>query len=320
MAPELRSPFLWLPVHVDNRVVLAAVRRALAKASRPHPEVEVETWSVSPSADDGGGATVPAYLYRATTSPQGALLWIHGGGTVAGHPRNDHELCSRLAVEANIVVVSVDYRLAPEHPYPAGLEDCHTVLRHLYRSAADLGFPEGRVAIGGASAGGGLAATLAQLTLDTSQVPVVLQLLLYPMLDDRTVLRRDHGGRGRVSWSPRSNRYAWSAYLDVAVSEATPHRYASAARRDDLTGLPSAWIGIGDLDLFHDESITYASRLSDAGVRCDLHVVPRMPHGADVWAGRAESMQSLRRRMSAALVDAMSCPVPPTPSAGRPRT
>ncbi len=213
-------------------------------------------------------------LYRPTgvSTPAPALLWIHGGGYVIGSAAQDDALCRRFASALGVTVASVDYRLAPRHPYPAGLEDCYAALTWL------AGLPAvdpGRVAIGGASAGGGLAAALALLSRDRGAVSPVAQLLVYPMLDDRSVGRQfDHPGH-RL-WTQESNRFGWSAYLGDADPE-----IAVPARRQDLSGLPPAWVGVGTLDLFHDEDIAYAQRLRAAGVACDLDVVPGAFHGFD---------------------------------------
>jgi acetyl esterase/lipase len=192
-----------------------------------------------------------------------------------------HEFCAEVATELGILVVSVDYRLAPEHPFPIPLEDTYTGLRWLLDHADELGVDRRRIAIGGPSAGGGLAACLAQLAFDRGEVPLVFQLLVYPMLDDRSVLRDDQAGTGDFMWDPESNRFGWTCYLGHPPwADAAPD-YAAAARREHLFGLPSTWIGVGSLDLFHAEDVEYAARLRSAGVDVELVVVPGMYHGAD---------------------------------------
>ena len=209
-------------------------------------------------------------------SPVPALLWIHGGGYVMGRAKQDDWLCPRFVRRLGIAVASAEYRLAPEHPYPAGLEDCYTALTWLARQPwvdAD------RIAIGGASAGAGLAAALAFLARDRGELRPALQSLTYPMLDDRTV---GVAGRRYPMWTPRNNRFAWDAYLSDADRET-----AVPARRTDLSGLPRAWIGIGTLDLFFEEDLAYAERLRNAGVRCDVQVAEGAFHGFDGLAQRA---------------------------------
>jgi acetyl esterase/lipase len=229
--------------------------------------------------------------------PGPALLWIHGGGTVMGSAAQEDKFARKLVNFADIAVAAVDHRLAPEHPYPTPLEDCYAALTWLIRQPW---VDPTRVAIGGASAGGGFAAALAQLVRDRGEFAPALQMLVYPMLDDRTGAHPD--GQSRVMWSERDNQIAWKWYLggaDPAV--------AAPARRDDLTGLPPAWIGVGTLDLFYGESTTYADRLRDAGVPVHLEVAPGAFHAFDFIAPKASVSQrffaSQCRSLRAALVD-----------------
>lgn len=275
VAPELRTPLLWLPLSVGSRLELWVARRIIMTQTRSVGGVSVSTQDVP----DGLGVVL--YEPPQRVCPSGALLWLHGGGTVMGYPEVDHDVCSRMARDLGIVVVSARYRLAPEHPFPAGLGDCAAALCWLLESAESLRVDTGRIAVGGASAGGGLAASLVQLAHDNGW-PVAFQLLVYPMLDDRTTLDREEGIRGRLAWTPRSNRWAWSAYLGHPPAREESRPYAVPARRQDLVGLPPAWIGVGDLDLFHDEDLEYARRLQAAGVPVQAHVQPGMTHGADV--------------------------------------
>lgn len=239
-----------------------------------------------PGADDGPEVT--AYLYESPTRsrPSGALVWIHGGGMILGAPWIDHRRCDRLARELGLLVVSVDYRLAPEHPFPAAVEDCWAALTWLHERADELGVDPARVGVAGASAGGGLAASVVQLAHDRG-LRLAFQGLVYPMLDDRTVLREDHGGRGAMVWTPAHNRDAWRWYLGHEVGADEPRPYAVPARRTDLSGLAPAWVGVGSADLFHDEDVVYAERLREAGVPVELVVVPGMPHAADMVPGLA---------------------------------
>ncbi|BCO38192.1 alpha/beta hydrolase [Mycobacterium heckeshornense] len=224
------------------------------------------------------GAGVRLHRPAGVTEPAPALLWIHGGGYVLGTARQDDRLCRRFARALGITVAAVDYRLAPEHPYPAPLEDCYSALTWL------AGLPAvdpARVAIGGASAGGGLAAALALLARDRGEITPCLQLLAYPMLDDRSAAApKDPNYR---LWSPASNRFGWAAYLGGADPQ-----LAVPARREDLTGLPPAWIGVGTHDLFHDEDLAYAERLARAGVPCHVEVVPGAFHGFDLLVPKAQ--------------------------------
>ncbi len=270
--PELRSVARFVPRTLIHSWTLPVLRR-LTGLQRPASDgVEVLTLQ----------SGIGVRLYRpagATAAATPALLWIHGGGYVLGTAAQDDALCRRFVERLGITVAAVDYRLAPEHPYPAPLEDCYTALAWL----ADLpGVDATRVAIGGASAGGGLAAALALLARDRSGVQPVFQVLVYPMLDDRSVGSHldDPGHR---LWNATSNRLGWSSYLGSADPNV-----AVPARRTDLAGLPPAWLGVGTLDLFHDEDLDYAARLQAAGVPCEVHVVPGAFHGFDGLAPKAD--------------------------------
>jgi len=209
--------------------------------------------------------------------PVAALLWIHGGGMIVGTARGDDTRCMRFASELGALVVSPDYRLAPKHPFPAALDDCVNAWLWTVERATDLGVSPDRVSVAGASAGGGLAASLAQRMHDEGGTAPAAQLLVYPMLDDRTAAREDIGLREHLVWNRESNITGWSSYLGSGGEEPAP--YAAPARRGDLSGLPPSWIGVGSLDLFLDESREYAQRLMDAGVPCELQVVDGAFHG-----------------------------------------
>lgn len=268
--PDLRLWARILPSEIVSPATLPMIRRMTRILKwRGHPEVREETIDADVS--------VRLYQPPGLVVPAPALLWIHGGGYVTGSAYQDEGLCRRFSAALGITVASVEYRLAPEHPYPLPLEDCYAALRWLVdRPEVDAT----RVAIGGASAGGGLAAALALIARDRGEVTPALQLLVYPMLDDRTTAAGDHGDNSTYRvWGNRSNRFGWSAYLRGADPG-----HAVPARREDLTGLPPAWIGVGTRDLFHDEDLVYARRLTDAGVPCQTEVVPGGFHGFDVVA------------------------------------
>jgi acetyl esterase/lipase len=177
------------------------------------------------------------------------------------------------------VVASVEYRLAPEHPFPAPVEDCYAALKWLAAHSSELGVNKSRIAIGGASAGGGLAAGLALLTRDRAEVEVAFQLLIYPMIDDRNITSASETIPDTFVWTRENNLMGWRAYLGREPGGADVSPYAAAARATDLRGLPPAYIPVGDLDLFLDENITYAQRLLAAGVPTELHVYPGAFHG-----------------------------------------
>lgn len=261
--PELRRIARVLPRGGLNRWSLALLRRL---PIRPGGDKGVEILTL-PS-----GVGVRLYRPRGVDDPAPALLWIHGGGYVLGHAGMDDALCRRYVEQLGIVVAAVDYRLAPENPYPIPLEDCYSALTWL---AGLPGVDSDRIAIGGLSAGGGLTAALAFLARDRGEVSPVLQLLSYPMLDNSAV-DKDLDRPGSRIWNTGNNRFGWTAYLGDADAEV-----AVPARRADLHGLPPAWLGVGTLDLLHDEGVAYAARLSAAGVPCELHLVPGAFHGFD---------------------------------------
>jgi len=272
-------------VHPDlRRIARVAPRRLVGPRSLPVMRALTTLRGRLGKADDhvevitlGSGTGVRLFRPAGVDEPAPALLWIHGGGYVIGTAQQDDRLCRRFSTRLGITVASVDYRLAPEHPYPAPLEDCYSALTWL------VGLPSvnpWRVAIGGASAGGGLAAALALLARDRAEVAPAFQLLTYPMLDDRSSATADNPNY-RL-WNTRSNHFGWTAYL----GDADPH-VAVPARRDDLSGLPPAWIGVGTNDLFHDEDLAYAQRLADAGVPCRVEVVPGAFHGFDLFVPKA---------------------------------
>lgn len=299
---ELRVPALYVPLAIRNPRELR-MARGLASRGTPAVPPGVER-RVERVAAAEGRPPVRVLVYEPVDHdpPTGALLWIHGGGYVMGTPEMDDDLCGRIAALLGIVVVSPDYRLAPEHPFPAGLDDCAAALRWLHDEVEALGVDPHRVAVGGASAGGGLAAGLVQRAHDTG-TPVCFQLLEYPMLDDRTAVRDEHE---RLVWTNASNAYGWTSYLGHPAGADDTAPYAVPARRADLAGLPPAWIGIGDADLFHAEDVAYAERLRAAGVPCDLDVVPGMYHAADRMAPDAPSMIAFTDRMIAALGTAVA--------------
>jgi acetyl esterase/lipase len=247
-------------------------------------------------------------IHRPTSVPPGpapALLWIHGGGFVIGTAAQDDRLCAELASTANVVVAAVDYRLAPEHPFPIPLDDCHDALVWLARQP-DV--DEGRIAIGGGSAGGGLAAGLALLARDRGEVRPVFQLLSYPMLDDRTSVRPEVDDRHCRLWNHRSNRFGWSAFLGREPGRDDVSERAAPARSQDLSGLPPAWIGVGSVDLFEREDVTYAEALRTAGGECDLVLVDGAFHGFDSVRPGSGIARDFRAAQARSLQQALSTP------------
>ncbi len=246
------------------------------------------------------------YQPQALSSKAPALLWMHGGGYVIGAPEQDDTYVAPFVQEMGMLVVSVDYRLAPDHPFPAPLEDCYTALRWLAAQAGALGIDPGRIAIGGDSAGAGLAAALAQLAHDRGEIRPAFQLLIYPMLDDRTAARAEFDPEAYFVWNNVSNRFGWEAYLSQPCGAETVPAGSVPARRADLAGLPPAWIGVGTLDLFYDESVAYARRLQEAGIPCELVTVPGAFHGFDLLAPKVQVVKDFRKSQVQALKNVLT--------------
>jgi acetyl esterase/lipase len=285
VAPDLRSPKMLVTSIPMNTVMLPLVRLLMSLKSSPGPGMALTQHRVGDEAIE-----VLVVTPTEPAAPRPAVLSLHGGGMCAGTAQLEIQPAGRLARELGAVVVSPNYRLAPENPFPAGLDDCMSSLRWMIEQAGVLGVDADRIALYGTSAGGGLAAAVAQRAFDEG-IPLRAQALISPMLDDRTALRDDLAGRGELTWSPKSNRWAWTAYLGREPRESSAPEYAAPARRADLAGLAPAWIGVGDLEVFYDEDVAYAEKLTSAGVPCKLVTVPGMYHTAE---GLLQDVPSMR--------------------------
>ena len=232
-----------------------------------------------------GAPDVRALVYTHTEIGVGrpAYLYIHGGGFIMGSPDFSDTANRMLAAELGCVVLAVGYRVAPETVFPGNVEDCYAALRWLHAHAAELGADAARIAIGGESAGGGLAAALALLARDRSEVPIIHQQLVYPMLDDRSPAST-HPITGEFGWTRERNGFGWACLLGEAPGGTDVSAYASPARAENLAGLPPTFIGVGSLDLFLEEDTAYALRLIEAGVPVDLRVYAGAFHGSDLVA------------------------------------
>lgn len=287
---DLRKARFIPRISVGNRTV-----RFMRMSARPMESTDSVT--ISEQHVPGPEGQVRLRIYRPATAsgPTPVLFWVHGGGLILGAPQQDDRTNVAFVDELGIAVVAVAYRLAPENEAPAAIDDVYAGYLGMLARTMEWGIDPERIAIGGASAGGGLAAALAQRIRDTGVPAPVFQLLLYPMLDDRTVLRTGLDERHMRGWTPKSNRYAWTVYLGQQPGAATLPPYLVPARRDDLSGLPPAWIGVGTLDLFHDEDLAYAERLRAAGVPCELMVIDGAFHGFDALLPKAGVSQHFWR-------------------------
>ncbi|MFJ3778948.1 alpha/beta hydrolase [Streptomyces sp. NPDC090075] len=208
-----------------------------------------------------------------------AVVYLHGGGMVSGSVALFDRLVAGYAADSGVPFLSVDYRRAPEHPHPAPAEDGFAGLTWLAGHAAELGVDPARIALMGESAGGGLAAA-ATLLARTRGLPVARQILVYPMLDDRTT-EPDPALLPFAMWSYDDNHTGWHALLGDAVGGPDVPGHAAPAREEDLSGLPPAYIEVGELDIFRDEDVAYARRLAATGTSVELHVHPGCPHAFD---------------------------------------
>lgn len=271
---------------------------AAAPAAAPNELVTAEDRLVDRA---GGSAPIPIRIYAPTEKRGdiGALLWMHGGGFVLGGLDRDNALCERIVEAANCVVVSVDYRLAPEHPFPSGVDDCYEILLWLAESASWLGINPRSLAVGGASAGGALAAAVSLMARDRGGPALALQLLIYPMLDDRNITPSSYAATDPRVFNRASSLQCWKAYLPTGTSDVSP--YAAPARASDLAGLPPAYLMVAEHDPLCDEDQAYARRLIEAGVRTEVHVYPGTFHGFDFFAPTA----AVSRRATADYLDAV---------------
>lgn len=265
---------LFPRVELDSAPIAEIRARAAQSYSILPPPVIAPEEIMVPSIH--GGPEIPVFLYRPAASQPGggAILHIHGGGMVMGSIKQMQAGPAAMAAVAGVPVVSVEYRLAPENPFPAPQEDCHSALAWLAGQAGALGFDAGRIVVAGESAGGGLAAALAIMARDLGGPAIAGQLLTYPMLDHRTggdACPYRNPTTGEFIWTRASNRFGWRALQGDYQADDARRGWFSPSLAEDLRGLPPAYIATGSLDLFFDENLDYARRLVAAGVAVDLH-------------------------------------------------
>jgi acetyl esterase/lipase len=229
-----------------------------------------------------GATPIRVLTYRPGKSdnPLPTIVHIHGGGFVAGAPEMKDVENRLLASELRCAIYSVDYRLAPEAPHPSPLEDIYSVFAWLHGNAGQLGLDPARIGIKGESGGGGFAAAAALYARDHEGPKFAFQHLIYPMIDDRTAVRKDlHPHVGEFVWTQQHNYFGWRSLLGKEPGSAGASPYAAPSRAVDVSGLPPSYISVGGLDLFLEENMTYAERLSRAGVPVEFHMYPRAYHG-----------------------------------------
>ncbi|GAA0273864.1 alpha/beta hydrolase [Actinomadura nitritigenes] len=275
-----------------TRRAVRALAETIAATIPNEPTVTTDEIQV-PRAD---APDVPLLLLRPQNAPEPlpVLVWFHGGGQVLGFAAQDAPWLKQLSAALGCAVVAVDYRLAPETPAPGAAEDGYTAYRWIGDNAADLGLDPTRIGLAGQSGGGGIAAATALLIRDRGAVTPLFQLLQYPMLDDRNTTDSSRGITGIGIWDRATNLLAWQAILGdrAGTEDVTP--YDAAARASDLAGLPPTFIGVGELDVFRDESLDYAARLRAHGVDVELHLYPGAYHAFDLFAPRSRLAESFR--------------------------
>ncbi len=284
--PELRPVAEQLMKLVSTMPELSAetlTRTRQAMGGWTQPPIAAPAWAqrLVPGLD--GNPPVNVYVINSTSgAKRPAILHTHGGGFVSGSAKDMLADLQRLALELDCTIVTVDYRLAPETRYLGSTSDTYAALAWLHDEASTLGVDATRIAVMGESAGGGHAALLALKARDVGKVPLVAQILVYPMLDDRTgTVSTPPAPIGTIVWNAAKNRFGWRSFLGQAPGSAQVPVEAVPARYKDLAGLPPTFIGVGSIDLFVDEDMTYARRLIDAGVATQLEVVPGAFHGFD---------------------------------------
>ncbi|MFD3237598.1 alpha/beta hydrolase [Rahnella perminowiae] len=303
--PELRPLLDLMPERVLEASVLPDMR-AQRQAAALESLLQDDGLPVSVAHHHITGSEGAPAVRVVVISPQHArqgrmgILHIHGGGYVLGSPEQSMPLTRPTAAQHDCVIVSVDYRLAPETPFPGPLEDCYAALVWMTAQAEALGIDPEHIGVMGDSAGAGLAASLALLTRDRGGPKLAFQNLMYPMLDDRTVTDPNPNPvTGEFSWTREDNRFGWHAYLGHEAGLRDISCYAAAGRAEDLSGLPPAWIGVGSIDLFLDENIDYAHRLIRAGVPVEFSIYPGGFHGFNGDPAYALARRARKQRQDA---------------------
>ena len=302
LKPILQASLKQSPQMVWSENTLPGVRQRSASLTRPPLARPAFFERMIPGAAGAPDVHVVVIGASADAAVRPGVLHIHGGGYIVGSAAEGIAPLQLLSAAQGCTVVSVDYRLAPETRFPGSLEDNYAALRWLHANAKELGVDRNRIALLGESAGGGHVAALALAARDRGEVPVAMQVMLYPMLDDRTGSSRAvPPPLGSFVWDAAANRFGWSSLLGVPAGSASVPRGSVPARVENLRGLPPTFIGVGSIDLFVEEDIAYSQRLIQAGVPTELFIAPGGYHGFDIIVPEAR----ISKRFKAAWNDAL---------------
>ncbi|SDU42810.1 MULTISPECIES: alpha/beta hydrolase [Pseudomonas fluorescens group] len=288
---------------------LPAIRERVHGTFKSEQQARCESlWT---TAHDGEGLRL--CLYRPASAARekkpAVILYLHGGGFVLGRPEMADDYLADLADELAAIIVAVDYRLAPEHPFPIPLEDCYTALGWVFAHQQALNIEADKVIVMGHSAGAGLAAALAILARDRGEYCIASQVLIYPMLDYRSgssASPHQNGTTGVIGWPPQANQFCWQCLRGNHALDDSRIGWFSPALQEDLSNLPPTFLAVGALDLFLEEDVAFAMRLSRTGVAVELHVYPGAPHMFDKHPGNVtdqsarDIVRSLQRSIASA--------------------
>ncbi|WP_158942252.1 alpha/beta fold hydrolase [Granulicella sp. S190] len=281
---------------------VAALRNAIVTARQKADsswlsgfDLEIEDREILPSGEEKNVIPIRIYRSKSAEGLSPVLLYLHGGGFFCGDVFSEQMQCVQYAVNARCTVVCVAYRLAPEDPFPAGLNDCYRALEFLWDHSQELRLDRNRIAVGGSSAGANLAAAVALLARDRTGPKICFQLLLIPALDDRLETGSAMQFIDTPDFARSEAEVMWHWYLGETPQDVSP--YAAPARAKDLSNLPSAYILCAGLDPLRDEGLDYANRLSESGVAVELHLVPSIPHGFAGIPSAAISERLLREQV-----------------------
>lgn len=291
--------FNAIPDIVTRRATLDGMLAMMTADLPPNPNVVLEDRTIP-----GPGGDLPIRIYTPAqgSGPRPGMLFIHGGGMILGNLETDHLTAVMLCETLGVVLVSVDYRLAPEHPAPAAIDDCFAALLWMAEMADALGIRRDRLAIYGGSAGGGLAIATSLMSRDHGGPALHYVMAPYPMIDDRNVTASSQQITDVGIWDRAGNVEAWAWYLGGKPAT----QYSAPTRATDLAGLPRMFVDVGDVDMFHDEDVEFVGRLKDAGVDVEFHVYPGSYHASEVFAPMAALSATIWGNRIAALQKALA--------------